>query len=90
MLKLLNEVLQDLQLSPEEVQRVKFFVLSQHEPRGWGFLDRAALVGYPLFFHYSRVEEVPYGQCSGCRIIYFVSWILTLRSFWIFIRPCNQ
>jgi len=58
MLKLLNEVVQDLNLSPEEAQKIKFFVLSQPEPRGWGFLDRSALLGYPLYFHYSRADEV--------------------------------
>ena len=58
MLELLNEVVQDLSLSPEEADRIKFFVLSQPEPMGWGDLSKAALVGYPLYFHYKKIEEV--------------------------------
>jgi hypothetical protein len=26
---------------------------------GWGSLSKSALVGYPLYFHYKRIEEVP-------------------------------
>ncbi len=60
MLGLLNEVMQDLALSQQEVERIKFFVLSQQETMGWGDLGHAVLIGYPFYFHYNRPEEVPY------------------------------
>ena len=64
MLRLLNEVIEDLGLSKEEAEGIKFFVLSQPEVMGWGELGRAALIGYPLYFHYKKIEEVRYQACS--------------------------
>ena len=60
MLELINEVTKHLQLNDEEVASLGIFVLdSLSEPYGWGELGRNGLVGFPEWFQYRSITEVP-------------------------------
>jgi len=59
MLNIINEVTQDFQLSEQQVKTLGLFVLSLTEPYGWGELGRNALIGFPEYFYWVNIEEVP-------------------------------
>ena len=60
LLKLLNEVVNEMNLSDEEVDHLSVFIVNNMtEPYGWGELGKESLIGIPDFFHYKSVEDVP-------------------------------
>jgi hypothetical protein len=59
MSEILNEVITDLSLSGEEVEKMKMFVMSVMDARGWGELKSGSLLGYPFYFNFKEEAEVP-------------------------------
>ena len=59
LLKLLNEVVNDMGLSDEEVDHLSVFIGNMTEPYGWGELGKESLIGIPDHFHFTSVEDVP-------------------------------
>ena len=60
LLRLLNEVVNEMNLSDEEVDHLSVFIVNNMtEPYGWGELGKESLIGIPDFFHYRGVEDVP-------------------------------
>ena len=59
LLKLLNEVVNDMGLSDEEVDHLSVFIGNMTEPYGWGELGKESLIGIPDHFHFTTVEDVP-------------------------------
>ena len=65
MSEVLNEVVRDLEMSNEDVQRLKIFVMSVMDCRGWGEKSNATLVGYPYYFDFKESHEVNLRFSSG-------------------------
>jgi len=59
MLGLINDVTIDMKLEEQEVKSIGVFVLTSTEPFAWGELGRDCLVGFPEFYHFNDVQEVP-------------------------------
>ena len=59
LLTLLNDVVKEMNLNDEEVERLKVFITTLSEPYGWGELGKDALVGFPDYFQYEGVGDVP-------------------------------
>ena len=58
MSEVLNEVVHDLKMSSSEVERLKMFVMSVMDSRGWGELSNSSIVGYPFYFEFKDPQEV--------------------------------
>lgn len=62
---LLPAVIQDLELSKEEVENLSVFMMNGHgEPNSWGALTESskAMLGLPFWFKFKDPEEVPLKQ----------------------------
>ena len=59
LLKLLNEVVNEMNLSDEEVDHLSVYIVNMTEPYGWGELGKESLIGLPDYFHYESVADVP-------------------------------
>jgi len=55
---LVNNVLSDMELDEDPMSNLKLFVLTLDEARSWGE-PGSALVGYPAYFDWDDVEDVP-------------------------------
>jgi len=56
---MINEVAADMKLKETEINSMNVFTLTMTEPFAWGELGRDALLGYPEYFNWTDVEQVP-------------------------------
>ena len=59
MMDLIREVTVDMKLTEEELNCIDVFVLTMTEPFAWGDLSRLGLVGFPQFYYFQELEDVP-------------------------------
>jgi len=59
MKRLLTEVTTDINLSEAESASIRLFVSCISDANGWGSLSSSCILGYPFFFNYRKVTDVP-------------------------------
>jgi len=62
MVDVINEVAVEMKLEEAEINSMNLFVLTMTEPFAWGELGKDALIGYPEYYYWTNINDVPIGK----------------------------